>query len=177
MSSKRSIQLAPSLLYVQHCYCPNASMSLWAHTHYEKGMTGCCPSIKYDLYLLLNLVSSFRAQFFTSISCFNLQYSSARASNSFPKISKDASFNSTDCFSTWQAFSSDSSFPLQARCKKNSVLNSVIVVSIIFLKAWIGKWWFKFQNTSESELPFWKALSPHCYSEALWIIMALHFKN
>ncbi|MEQ2202391.1 hypothetical protein XENOCAPTIV_027080, partial [Xenoophorus captivus] len=58
-------------------------------------------------------VSSFRAQFFMSISCRNLEYSSARASNALPKIPKDDSFNSTACFSALQAFSSHSSLSLQ----------------------------------------------------------------
>lgn len=72
-----------------------------------------CVSIRYGLHLYW--VNSFNAQFFISISCRNLQYSSASASKSLPKISKEASFNSTDCFSALHAFSLDSSFSLKMR--------------------------------------------------------------
>lgn len=76
------------------------------------------------LHLSLYWVNSLRAQFFISSSCRNLQYSSARASNSLPKISKEASFISTDCFSTWQAFSSDSSFSLKLRHGNRRLINT-----------------------------------------------------
>ncbi|TNN46329.1 hypothetical protein EYF80_043478 [Liparis tanakae] len=67
--------------------------------------------------------NSFRAQLFMSISCRNLQYSSAKASNSLPKISKEASFNSTECFSTRQAFNSDSSFSLKQETQRGRTVS------------------------------------------------------
>lgn len=88
--------------------CPNASMSL-----YTQWIGNVWLFSFVQLHLSLYCVNSFRAQFFISISCRNLQYSSARTSNSLPKISKEASFNSTDCFSPQQALSSESSFSLK----------------------------------------------------------------
>jgi len=88
-----------------------------------KEATGCCPGTRHDLHLSLHRENSFRAQLFMSISRRNLQYSSAKASNSLPKISKEASFNSTECFSTRQAFNSDSSFSLKQETQRRRTVS------------------------------------------------------
>lgn len=101
----------------------------------------------FGLHFSLYWANSFRAQFFISISCRSLLYSSAKDSNSLPKIAKEASFNSTDCFSAWQALSSVSSFSLKLRHTNGWLffrsISQRVVHLKMFLKAWIREWWIK----------------------------------
>lgn len=109
--------------------------SMWAMAQCATVPAGCCPGIRHDPHLPVHWLNSFRAQLFISISCRNLQYSLARASNSFPKISKEASFISTDCFSTWQAFSSDSSVPLKIKTRQAVMFWKSLSKKVVFLRS------------------------------------------
>lgn len=121
-------------------------------------MFGHRPDVRFDLHLSLYWVNSLRAQFFISISCRNLQYSSARASKSLPKISKEASFNSTDCFSAWQAFSSESSFSLKSRHNK-----------ICFQKKKSARIQTRYFSEGLDEIRGTKSLLPYFFMSRYWV--------